>query len=63
MNVGKLHGKLAEHDVFAWEWNESANDLGLFGRGVGVIADLVEQYAPNLISIRNGYKLVNYGAL
>lgn len=63
VNVGKLHGKLAEHDVFTWEWNESANGLGLFGRGVGVIADLVEQYAPNLISIRNGYKLVNYGAL
>lgn len=51
------------HRWYEWDWNEAAADLGLFGRGEGVIADEVELYRPDVVTVKNGYKQVNYEAL
>lgn len=47
-------------DWFTWEWNETANDMGLYGEDEGVIADYLKQSRPELVGERNGYLTVNY---
>lgn len=59
----RLIGDKNGHQWFAWEWNGEAEKLGLFGEGEGVIADLVEEYQPEAVSMKNGYKVVDYQAL
>lgn len=54
--VGDVNG----HRTYTWRWNELAAWLGLSGEGWGVIADEVERIKPEAVSIRNGYKVVNY---
>lgn len=54
--VGDVNG----HRTYTWVWNELAKDLGLSGPDWGVIADEVERIKPEAVSIRSGYKVVNY---
>lgn len=54
--VGDVNG----HRTYIWVWNELAKDLGLSGPDWGVIADEVERKNPEAVSIRSGYKVVNY---
>jgi hypothetical protein len=54
--VGDVNG----HRTYTWRWNELAADLGLSGEDWGVIADEVERINPEAVSIRSGYKVVNY---
>lgn len=57
--VGEMNG----HRWYSWRWNEEGEKLGLKGQSFGVIADEVEQYAPELVTERNGYKAVDYRGL
>lgn len=53
-------GVVNGHNTYTWVWNELASELGLNGSDWGVIADEVERKVPEAVSIRNGYKVVNY---
>lgn len=56
--VGKLP---SGQNVYSWTWNAKANDIGLSGESMGVMADETD---PLMVSIAdNGYQMVNYGAL
>lgn len=57
--VGERNG----HNWYRWTWNEAANAIGLSGTGEGVIAGEVEIYRPDAVSVRLGYKCVDYSAL
>ena len=49
---------------FAWDWNEKANELGLFGHEIGVVAQEVETLYPNMVTLeKSGYKQVAYHLL
>lgn len=45
---------------YTWEWNDKANDIGLYGSSEGYIAQEVEKVRPDLVTTKNGYKAVNY---
>ena len=53
------------HQYYTFDWAPEARKLGLTGKGFGVMADEVEQYAPHLVMVdpETGYKKVNYGGL
>lgn len=51
------------HNKYAWEWNDQAKALGLSGSAFGVMADEVEKTHPHAVSMRDGYKVVDYAAL
>jgi len=58
-NIRYLAGPLA-----TWTWNERAEGLGLRGMGIGLIAQDVEQYRPDVVSVSSsGYKQINYALL
>lgn len=57
--IGEHNG----HKFYTWDWNGKAAQFGLRGPGGGVIAQEVEQYAPELIGEENGYKTVNYAGI
>lgn len=46
-----------------WEWNESAEKLGMSGYGCGVMADDVKEKYPHLIHEVDGHMMVDYGGL
>ena len=49
---------------YEWQWNEKANNLGLFGYEKGVIAQEVEKLHPRVVTVgKYGYKEVDYGML
>ena len=56
--VGKLP---SGQNVYSWTWNDKANEIGLSGKSMGVIAD--ETDSAFVITADNGYQMVNYGAL
>lgn len=58
-NVKRI-GKVNGHNFYSWTWNKIANGLGLKGEAQGVIAQEVKEYAPHLISERDGFLTVNY---
>lgn len=56
--VGKLP---SGQNVYSWTWNAKANDIGLSGESMGVMADETD---PSMVSTgADGYQRVNYGAL
>jgi len=56
--VGKLP---SGQSVYSWTWNTQANNIGLSGESMGVMADETD---PSMVSIAdNGYQMVDYGAL
>ena len=58
--VGKSNG----HNIYTWDWNDKAKELGIDDPTKGVIAQEVIKYMPEAVSKdANGYYMVNYGAL
>lgn len=53
-------GRYKSHNIYLWAWNKTAEKLGLKGFGLGVLAEEVPIY---LVSLKNGYLAVDYGAL
>lgn len=51
------------HNIYSWTWNKKANKLGLYGAGMGVMADEVKQVKPEAVGNQKGYDTVDYQAL
>jgi hypothetical protein len=58
--VGKTPGG---HNIYKWNWNEKAKELGLSGSSTGVIAQEVQKVIPEAVHKVNGYLAVNYGMI
>lgn len=56
-------GVVNGHNTYTWVWNDLAADLGLTGPDWGVIADEIEITHPEAVSMRCGYKVVNYSMI
>jgi hypothetical protein len=52
------------HNLYTWDWNDKAKELGVNDPTTGVIAQEVMKYMPEaVITDENGYYKVNYGVL
>jgi hypothetical protein len=52
------------HNVYTWDWNDKAKELGINDPTTGVIAQKVMKYMPEAVTKdANGYYMVNYGVL
>ena len=52
------------HNLYTWDWNDKAKELGVNDPTTGVIAQEVKKYMPEaVIEDENGYYKVNYGVL
>lgn len=56
-NVKRI-GAAGGYNIYEWDWNEKAKEMGASGKGVGPMADEIERFEPERIEIRNGYKFV-----
>ena len=58
-------GKSANgHNLYTWDWNEKAKNLGVDSPSTGVIAQEVMKYMPKAVfKDASGYYKVNYGVL
>lgn len=62
-NVTRI-GEEKGYNVYTWEWNDKAKELGIDTPTVGVMAQEVLETNPDAVSVNeNGYYQVNYGAL
>ncbi len=59
----KHKGKKKGFDWFEWEWCPEAKELGLEGKGEGVMAHLVNKTNPEAVSIKYGLLCVDYKKL
>jgi hypothetical protein len=50
-------------NIYSWDWNDKAIELGLSGSNSGVMANEVLSKEPKAISIDRGYMKVNYGMI
>jgi hypothetical protein len=52
------------HNVYTWDWNDKAKELGVNDPTTGVLAQEVMKYMPEAVTKNaNGYYMVNYGVL
>jgi len=52
------------HNVYTWDWNDKAKELGVNDPTTGVLAQEVMKYMPEAVfKHANGYYMVNYGVL
>ena len=52
------------HNLYTWDWNDKAKELGVNDPTTGVLAQEVMKYMPEAVSKHaNGYYMVNYGVL
>ena len=52
------------HNLYTWDWNDKAKELGVNDPTIGVLAQEVKKYMPEaVIEDENGYYRVNYGVL
>lgn len=63
VNVRPTGRHVSGFQEYEWDWNESANRIGLHGSSRGVMADEVESVLPHLVGEHHGYKTVDYGRL
>lgn len=62
-NVTRI-GEEEGYNVYTWEWNDKAKELGIDQPTVGVMAQEVLETNPDAVSVgENGYYQVDYGAL
>jgi hypothetical protein len=61
-NIKKL-GKIYGFSWYSWDWNSTAEKLGLRGSSQGVIADEILKTNPEAVSMRNHFMTVNYSKL
>lgn len=59
----KVIGEKNGFKLWSWNWNEKANELGLYGSSEGVMADEVVKKSPEAVSIKDGYMMVDYGLI
>lgn len=58
-NDAQKIGEMEGYSIYRWTWNDKAKPLGLEGYGYGPMADEIETYEPERITIKHGYKFVN----
>jgi len=59
-NIKKI-GEKSGINVYSWDWNNDANDIGLKGSSTGHIAQQVQKIHPELVQeMDNGYLAINY---
>ena len=52
------------HNLYTWDWNDKAKELGVNTPTTGVLAQEVKKYMPEaVITDESGYYRVNYGVL
>ncbi len=52
------------HNLYTWDWNDKAKELGVNDPTTGVLAQEIIKYMPEAVSKHaNGYYMVNYGVL
>jgi hypothetical protein len=52
------------HNLYTWDWNDKAKELGVNDPTTGVLAQEVKKYMPEaVVEDENGYYKVNYGVL
>ena len=51
------------HNIYSWDWNDKAYNLGLAGSSSGVMADEVKAKNPEAITMDRGFMKVNYDML
>lgn len=44
--------------IYEWDWNEEAANLGLYGKGQGPMADEIKRFWPERVIQRDGYLFV-----
>ena len=59
IKIGVANG----HNIYSWDWNDKAYNLGLAGSSSGVMADEVKAKNPEAITMDRGFMKVNYGML
>jgi hypothetical protein len=62
-NVTRI-GKEEGYNIYTWEWNDKAKELGIDDPTIGVMAQEVLETNPDAVELMdNGYYAVNYGEL
>ena len=62
-NVNRI-GKEKGYNIYTWEWNDKAKELGIDDPTIGVMAQEVLETNPDAVALKdNGYYAVNYGEL
>jgi hypothetical protein len=56
-------GKVNGHNWYGFTWNKEAEKLGLYGDSEGFLADEVEVIEPLAVTVKDGYKMVDYQML
>ncbi len=61
----KYLGKSSKgYNIYTWNWNDEARELGIDDPTTGVIAQEVQEIKPEAVHVgSHGYLMVNYGAL
>lgn len=54
-------GKEGPLTKYRWKWNDEARKLGLEGPSSGYMADEVEAVMPDAVSVKYGFKVIDYG--
>ena len=63
-NIQKIGKSKNGHNLYIWNWNNKAKELGIDSPTIGVIAQEVMKYMPEAVSKdASGYYKVNYGVL
>lgn len=59
----KLIGERNGVNWYSWDWNKEGEQLGLSGKGEGVMAHEIADNHPDAISTKDGYLIVDYSKL
>jgi hypothetical protein len=63
-NIQKIGESKNGHNLYIWNWNNKAKELGIDSPTIGVIAQEVIKYMPEAVfKDASGYYKVNYGVL
>ena len=63
-NIQKIGESKNGHNLYIWNWNDKAKELGIESPTIGVIAQEVMKYMPEAVfKDASGYYKVNYGVL
>ena len=59
----ELIGEQNGYNVYTWDWNDTAEAIGLTGSSSGVMADEVKLSRPDAITVEGGFMKVDYNAI
>ena len=60
-NAKKI-GKIGKANVYQWTWNELANECGLSGESVGLMANEIKELHPATVINIGGFDMIDYPA-